>query len=312
MDLEELRRLLTVQSGVVSRGQLRAIGAAKNDVDRMVRRRELTRVTKGVYVDHTGHLSWLQCAWAAVLCASPAALCLSSALPGPNPDGPIHVAIDADRRVADRPGVRIHRIGNLDAKVQWNLAPPRMRPEYNTLELVHRAKSEHDVIRFLTDAVNSRRTTVARLRTALASRGRLRRRRWIIRLLDDLEMGVCSVLEHGYLTRVERAHGLPRSRRQAPRRDGRGSEYRDALYEKYGLVVELDGAAWHDDPDARDRDADRDLDDHADGRETVRLRWRQVFGRSCRTADRIARILQRRGWTGAPHGCGPECGLADA
>lgn len=46
-----MRRLLEEQSGVVSRRQLLALGARKHDIDRLVRRRELTRVHPGVYVD---------------------------------------------------------------------------------------------------------------------------------------------------------------------------------------------------------------------------------------------------------------------
>lgn len=294
---------------MVSRRQLLALGARKHDIDRLVRRRELTRVHPGVYVDHTGPLTWQQRAWAAVLRAHPAALCLQSAMPSPDPDGPIHVAIDADRRMADIDGVRIHRVCNLSASVQWNLGPPRVRFEDTVLELAHRARGRCDVIGILTDAVNRRRTTPGRLRDALRRRSRTRRRRWIIRLLDDLERGTCSVLEHGYLTRVERAHGLPRASRQRVRESEKGREYRDVDYDEFGLVVELDGRTGHDSWAAGARDADRDLDDHAAGREVVRLRWAQVFDRSCRTAGRIALILRRRGWTGTPRRCGPDCSM---
>lgn len=244
-----------------------------------------------------------------MLRAHPAALCLQSAMPSPDPDGPIHVAIDADRRMADIDGVRIHRVCNLSASVQWNLGPPRVRFEDTVLELAHRARGRCDVIGILTDAVNRRRTTPGRLRDALRRRSRTRRRRWIIRLLDDLERGTCSVLEHGYLTRVERAHGLPRASRQRVRESEKGREYRDVDYDEFGLVVELDGRTGHDSWAAGARDADRDLDDHAAGREVVRLRWAQVFDRSCRTAGRIALILRRRGWTGTPRRCGPDCSM---
>nr|WP_221634531.1 hypothetical protein [Nocardioides luti] len=313
-----MRELLELQSGVVARRQLLGkVGAGKHDLDRMVRRRELTAVLPGVYVDHTGPLSWHQRAWAAVLHAGPgAALCLESAwaadgsagapLPG---DAVVHVAVEAARRLADQPGVRVHRVVGLAAQVQENASPPRVRTEATALELAHRAPTRLDAVRVLTDAVGGRRTTAARLRTALAARSRTRDRAFLTRLLDDLERGTCSVLEHGFLTRVERAHGLPEGRRQRPRR-AEGREYRDVEYVAFGLVVELDGRAGHTGWDATGRDADRDLDDHADGREAVRLRWRQVYGTECRTAARLARILQRRGWTGAPVACGPDCAVA--
>ena len=246
-----------------------------------------------------------------MLYAGRAALCLESALPG-NDDGPIHVAIDAARRVHDLPDVKIHRVVALEEKVQWNLSPPRVRYEHTVLELAHRACSERDVIRLLTDAVGGRRTTVARLRAALDERSRTRRSAWLSRLLDDIEHGACSVLEHGYLTRVERPHGLPAPSRQVTRRGPSGQEYRDVEYEEFGLVVELDGRTGHAGWDNEGRDADRDLDDLVAQRVTARVRWAQVFGRECRTASRIGTLLQQRGWRGAPRPCGPGCLLRAA
>ena len=304
----ELSRLREVQAGVVSRRQLLALGARKHDLDRLVRRRELTRVHPGVYVDHTGPLSWLQRAWAAVLYAGPdSALCLESALPSATADDPIHVAIEAERRVHDLPGVRVHRVSDLTAQVQWNLSPPRVRLEETVLELAHRAPTRIAVIGLLTEAVNSRRTTAGRIRAALLNRPRTRWRRWILRLLADLELGTCSVLEHGYLTRVERPHGLPRPTRQRTRRSDRGNEYRDVEHDEFALVVELDGRTGHVGWTASGRDADRDLDDLAGERLVVRLRWHQVFDRPCRTAHRLGTILQQRGWTGRLRRCGPGC-----
>lgn len=60
MEEDELARTLEAQDGVISRRQLLALGATKSDIDRMVRRRELARVHTGVYVHHTGPLTWRQ------------------------------------------------------------------------------------------------------------------------------------------------------------------------------------------------------------------------------------------------------------
>ena len=311
MDVEALQQLLGDQDGVVSWTQLMGVGQP-HDVERMLRRRELRPVHPRVYVNHTGPLTRAQREWAAVLYAGSAALCLESALPGADDDGPIHVAIDASRRVLDLPDVKVHRVVGLKERVQWNLSPPRVRYEHTVLELAHRARTEAAVIRLLTDAVGSRRTTVARLRAALAERGRTRRHAWVLRLLDDIEGGTCSVLEHGYLTRVERPHGLPSPSRQVPRRSPEGQEYRDVEYGEFGLVVELDGRTGHAGWDNEGRDADRDLDDLVAQRVTARVRWAQVFGRECRTAERIGTLLQQRGWRGVPQPCGPGCLLRAA
>ena len=309
MHLADLKDLLAHQCGVVSRGQLLTAGARQHDVDRWVRRRELARVHPGVYVDHTGPLSPSQRAWAAVLYAEPAALHLTCALSAAVHGEVVDVAVDAGRRVTAQPGIRIHRVRGLEARVLWSASPPRVRVEEAVLELANRATTELEVVRILSDAIGSRRTTVERLREALRARARIRRREWIERLLGDLDSGACSVLEHRYLTHVERGHALPQGSRQAPRRLPSGMEYRDVEYQPFGVVVELDGRAAHASWDARGRDADRDLDDVAAGRVTVRLRYAQVFDRACRTAHRLARILQQRGRTHEASACGPDCAV---
>ena len=86
--------------------------------------------------------------------------------------------------------------------------------------------------------------------------------------------------------------------------------YRDVSYPAYDQVVELDGRLFHDSALDRDADLDRDLDAAVDRLGTVRLGWGQVFGRPCRTAARVALLLQYRGWPGSPTPCGPECDLS--
>ena len=307
-----LERTREDQHGVLSHAQLHEAGRTHGDIERMLRRKELRRVHPRVYVNHTGPLTWHQRAWAAVLYAQPAALCWTS-LTEPRKDdgGPIHVAIDASRRLRPPEGIVIHRVTGL-AKRQFPDKPPRLRIEDNALLMAHEAETEIEVVAILADVVGRRGVTARSLARALERFPRVRRRRWIKELLADLAQGTCSVLEHGYLERVERAHGLPRAHRQVPRRTANGHEFRDVEYLAYGLVVELDGRLGHDSWAAQGRDADRDLDDLAlGGKETARLRWKQVYGTSCRTAVRIALILRRRGWDGTPTPCGPDCPVHD-
>lgn len=70
-----LARELELQDGVASRAQLTFGAYTPNDIRRAIRRREMQLVHRGVYVTHTGPLTWRQRAWAAVLYAEPAALC---------------------------------------------------------------------------------------------------------------------------------------------------------------------------------------------------------------------------------------------
>jgi hypothetical protein len=117
------------------------------------------------------------------------------------------------------------------------------------------------------------------------------------------------VLEHGYLTRVERAHGMLAAERQQRGTCSLGVVYRDAAYGE--LIVELDGRLFHDTVAQRDADVERDLDAALDGRQTVRLSWGQVLGRPCSTADKVSRLLVARGWPAA-RPCGPGCAVAAA
>jgi hypothetical protein len=329
MEKEKLDRLMRDQAGVVSRTQVLAAGHDDNDIERWIRRREWARIHEGVYVDHTGELTWLQAAWAAVLFHWPAALCHQSAMapsnggrPQPSqehvwpshhtgPDQAIHVAIDRSRRGVELPGVRLHRIPQLDQKTLWNLAPPRMRLEEAVLDVAASRSRPTDALAVVADACQSGRTTPARLIVTMSSRRRMRHGTWLRAVLQDVAQGVRSVLEHGYLVRVERAHGLPRAQRQAPGRvEGGGSVYRDVEYPAYRTIVELDGRLGHEWTLDRWADLDRDIDAQAGGSTTIRLSWSQVFGAPCRTARAVARVLALRGWDGAARSCGPECALA--
>jgi hypothetical protein len=307
-----LCELLVQQSGVVSRRQALGSGLQPHDIRRLVRRREWATVHPGVYVDHTGPLTWLQRAWAAVLATEPSALSHGSALravdgPGRRDSdaGPIHVAVDRRRTVEPPAGVVRHYLGALDVRVLWNASPPRVRVEHAVLDLAARAVTEFDAIAGIAGAVQARRTTAARIGEALGQRDRIARRRFLEGVITDVAQGTCSVLEHGYLERVERAHRLPRAERQVAA-TSRGPVLRDVEYLRYGTVVELDGRLFHDTARARDADLDRDLDAVVEARVTTRIGWGQVFDRPCATASRIGLLLQQRGWAGTLTCC-PRC-----
>ena len=198
-DVEEI---LERQSGVISRRQALSTGMQQHDIRRLLRRNEWARVHHGVYVDYTGPLTWPQEAWAAVLYAAPAALCLGSALRAADGPGrsmrdeavPIHVAIARQRAMLTEPeGVRIHHVAQFDERVLWNVGPPRLRYEDAALDVACAATSEPDAIAVLADCCQSRRTTARRLLHTLNSRLRVRRRRWLQDVLADIADGTCSV-----------------------------------------------------------------------------------------------------------------------
>lgn len=219
----------------------------------------------------------------------------------------IHVAVDQSRRIEPPEGVVVHRVSDFDERVQWNLGPPRIRYEDSILDVAAAASDDLAAVEVLSAACGSRRTTATRLIDRLASRRRIARRRWLFDVLTDVAEGTHSVLEHGYLTKVERAHGLPRGLRQSLTDSPQGRTYRDVDYPCLGLIVELDGRMFHSSSHERNRDLDRDLDAAAaTGAVTLRLGYHQVYATSCRTAVQVAAVMARLGWAGTPISC-PDC-----
>lgn len=317
--MDQIDELLERQDGVIARRQALAAGLTPTAVKRRLRRREWVQLHPGVYVDHTGQPTWRQRAWAAVLACWPAALDGESALRAHEgagrrqgrDDGPIHVLVSHRRTVAAPQGVLVRRSRRYDEAVQAHLSPPRLRYDDTIIDLADRATDVVAMVAVLADACGERRTTASRLRRRLAEMTRVRHRRQLEQLLDDIAEGTCSVLEHGYLTLVERPHGLPPGLRQVAAADGSGRRmFRDVLHgggrPRWRLIVELDGRLFHSSPRQRDRDLDRDLDAAVDREETVRLGYGQVFVRGCLTAARIARLMQRLGWRGEFRPC-PNC-----
>ena len=315
MNDAELRRLIAQQDGVVSRRQIAGLDGSPGDIERMLRRRELVRVVPGVFVNHTGEITWLQRAWVGCLVVWPAALDRGSALrafAGPgwrayDDAGPIQLAVDVSRHVTAPDGYQVRRVKDLDARARWNLGPPRLRIEEAAIDSAQEARTPFAAVQLLADLCQSRRTTARRMLTALDRRKRAAGRSWLIGVLADIAEGTCSVLERGYLTEVEAPHGLPHPQRQGPSSGELGRMLHDVDYVAYSLRVELDGRLFHDDATQRDRDLDRDLDSAVAGSRTVRLGWGQVFDRPCATARRVGRLLEQGGWPGRVTPCGDGC-----
>lgn len=316
-DLAGLAETLADQDGVIGRHQVLAHGFTQNDIRRRLRRREWVLVHPGVYVDHTGRLTWKQRAWAAVLVAWPAALAGESALraasgpgraprPGMPEDAPIVVAIDRRRTIKSVDGVVFRPTARITARVQWNTSPPRMRLEEALLDLASITTDRETPISLLSDAVQARLTTAERLIDSLTARPRITRRIYLMAILTDVRDGTCSVLEHAYLHQIEQRHGLPLGTRQAPFEAPRRG-FRDVDYTPWPLLVELDGRIGHSRSRDRDRDLERDLDALVlQQARTVRLGWGQVLDRPCETARKIAHLLTAAGWAGTFTPC-PAC-----
>jgi hypothetical protein len=202
-------------------------------------------------------------------------------------------------------GVRLHRSRRVGAARHPALTPPRTRIEETVLDLAGAASGLDEACGWITRAVGRRLTTPGRLSAALEQRARMRWRPGLTELLAADAVGAHSVLEYRYLRDVERPHGLPRGTRQALVRRGSRTEYRDVLYDGYGLAVELDGRLAHP-AETRWRDIHRDNAAAADGLVTLRYGWSDIRQRPCQVAAEVAAVLAHRGYREA-RPCAPDC-----
>lgn len=288
--------LAAAQEQVLTAEQCHGLGLTRHAVARLLRQERWKRVAAGVYHLAPGDPSWLARCWIGVLIGGDRA-CL-----GGRAAGRLHELVEDEPRLvtvlipeyarrADRPGWQFIR-QPAGYRLPARGGPPRTAVEDATLDLCAGA-SEREVVDLLTRAVQSHRTTPEHLLRRLARRSRAGHRELIRSVLTDVAEGAHSPLELRYLKDVERAHGLPKGRRQAPR----GRCLRDVLYEEFALVAELDGRPGHEGV-ARFRDMARDNRALLAGEATLRLGWADVTGDPCGVAWVVAQVLRQRGWRG--------------
>ncbi|WP_231930277.1 hypothetical protein [Friedmanniella luteola] len=120
-------------------------------------------------------------------------------------------------------------------------------------------------------------------------------------LLQDVAEGLESPLELAHLRDVERAHGLPKGRRNQYRG---GLRHRsDVGYDAYGVLVELDGRLGHADDGGRFRDFRRDDDFAVRSLVTLRYGWHDVSDLPCDIAQQVGTVITARGWTEVVQRC---------
>jgi len=275
----------------------------------------------GTYATYSGEPPRLAFIWAAVLSAGPGAvLCHQTAAElyqfGRRPHPALHVAIPEERHVRrtyrtrpDAPPVIIHRSDRIARSRHPVLLPPRTRIEETVVDLTQFAPTFDEAYHWLSQACGSRLCTVSMIRAALEVRKKVRYRAQLAAALGDVADGALSPLEYRYVHGVERPHGLPAARRQAPVTLGGQRRYLDNLYHDYLLAVELDGIAAHP-VGERWRDMRRDNSLAGLGVLTLRYSWSDVTGQRCAVAGQIAAILAQRGWAGRIRRCSPGCPAA--
>ncbi|MDJ0395402.1 type IV toxin-antitoxin system AbiEi family antitoxin domain-containing protein [Rhodococcus sp. G-MC3] len=326
------KQLLDAQHGIVTTAQIYKCGMTRQEISHRVETGQWLRVFRGIVSVTNGPLTREMMLSAALLYGGGGAL-LSHRTAAEEwgvmrqTDGPIHVTVAYGCSAISQPSVFRHALQNITSESNARIHPG---------VIVHRSRAmshigvETEPLRTgLADTVldcavaePSVRTAMIVLVSAMSSGGvqvgvvhqkiELRRpRRYKKALLDTLALlrdGVHSVLEYRYVRDVEQAHGLPTGRRQAPVHvDGR-QLFEDVLYDVCGLIVRLDGQAFHSAKQRRFRDRRRD--NAAELRDVPRLvyGWDEVTADPCGVYREVRDVLVREGWDDASFPC-DRCSL---
>jgi very-short-patch-repair endonuclease len=316
---EDCVALLDLQRGVIARWQAETAGLAPDFLRSKLRGGRWQPLYRGVYAAFTGEPPRVAWQWAALLrVGEGAALSHYTAAEidrlTDRVSNAIHVTIEHDRRVQlgqeaptpSAPRIVLHRSGRIAASRHPARTPPRTRIPETVIDLTQLAVNFDDVLAWLSRACGRGLTTPEHLRSAVAGKRKIRWRREILVALDDVAAGAHSPLEHHFVHSVERAHGLPKAKRQVQLTTQTGRRYLDNLYAAYSVGVELDGQAYHP-PETRWDDQHRDNYCAVVGLIIMRYSWADVTERRCSTAAELARLLTQRGWPGPLRPCGPSC-----
>ncbi|WP_170110933.1 type IV toxin-antitoxin system AbiEi family antitoxin domain-containing protein [Antricoccus suffuscus] len=297
-----IANLARQQAGVVSTAQLRANGMTKTQIARLVGD-VWQRIDKGLYYTNTSDVPWKALVWAgyiaggddAVACGRTAARLFGLI---DDDERPIVIMVPRERSPQRRWFVEYRRatVGIRRTQTRQGI---RCTSVADTVLDVCASGTVQDVVALISRAIQQRLTSGRQLAAAMDRRRAVKFRPEIIAMISDAADGAHSPLEVEYLRKVERAHGLPKGRRQ--RHAGNAKQWVDVIYRAYGLIVELDGEATH--RRAAFRDRTRDNANAKVGWTTLRFGWHEIMADPCGVAAQIIEALIARGWRGIPAQC---------
>ena len=307
-----LIRLATCQSGVLTREQVRGHNLSQAVINRLIGSGSWQRLCPGLYLTHSTEPSWDTLAWAGTLLGGPRSRLgpeASAYLHGlvADPPHPVDILVPADKLVQARDAWRFVRERPAARNGRSIGAPPRLPVEDTVLDLAT-SRPAAEVVGLVTQAVQNRLTTPARLQRHLDRRSRHPHRTLLNTLLTDVAEGAESALELAYLRTIERPHGLPPGNRQSSRPEL--PYLRDVTYDRYAVLVELDGRKWHDGASAF-RDMNRDNLHALLDEITLRFGWLDVTVRPCSVAFQVYLMLSRRGYAEPFDRCGACLGVPE-
>ena len=195
----------------------------------------------------------------------------------------LHVTVPAERRVRSSRGLRVHR-SNLVAEVARARGLPVTsvaRSLIDTWGEAHRTRALRGFDGVARDAVfratRERRIAVAELQVHVDVRPELPGRTALAELLGFIAGGCESPLEIFAVRHVLAVPGLPPCEQQHRLLLPGGPVRLDAAWPEAKIAVELDGAAFHSSPEARERDLRRDAALAALGWVVLRFSYRRLM-----------------------------------
>ena len=288
------------QTGVIARAQLLRCGFTQGDIGAQVRARRWKQLNEAVIVLHNGPLTPEQNVWAVMLSApEPSALCGVTAATRSGLTGfetaIVHVLIQRGARMLDLPGVpvKVHESRRFGEDDVWAINQPRrVSPARAIVDAAVWTRSAHEASRILVAGVQQRLVTPEDLGDELDKAGKVRHRRLLRLLLNDLEGGARALSEVEFL-KFCRRHGLPRPELNV-RTDSAGRRrYLDAVFTtSHGRVVraEIDGGI-HLKLAARWTDTLRDNDLTLDGRTPLRFVSAAIYANDPKAVEQLRRAL---------------------
>jgi hypothetical protein len=173
--------------------------------------------------------------------------------------------------------------------------PPRTRIARSIVDACRWAPTDNHARLILASAIQQRLVRGAAIRATLGRLRAVQRSNVIRTTLADVEGGAHSLPELDF-TALLRTFGLPEPDRQAVRRDSRNlPRWLDAYFEKWRLVVEIDGM-WHMDASAWWADMDRQNELVVSGDRVLRFPSFAIRESQVEVARQIAAALHQGGW----------------
>jgi very-short-patch-repair endonuclease len=245
-----LMEIADEQGSVVSRPQIYACGLARWHVEAQVRGRRWQTLSDQAVCVHSGPIDAHGARWAAVIQGGPRAQldAVSSLM-----EAGLQRFTEDRVRVTVPRGARVRRSRRFDIRQsrRWSAedrapgALARTRPEVAAVRAALWARSDRQAALLVTMAVQQGLVSAEQLGAEALRIRRDRRRLLIQSVVLDLLDGAQSLGEMD-IARLLRARGLPIPDRQVLRRDGRRRYYLDLYWDRWRLVVEVDGIhhAW--------------------------------------------------------------------